>query len=76
MMTDPHADEQLHAELADVEAHHPGWHAYLSDERRSWAVRVHPADPTGCGVTLDAPSPRLLDYVITAWELTGRQVTA
>jgi len=68
VLTDTRADEQLLAELAAVEDRHPGWHAFLSDERRSWATRVHHADGMGCGITLDANSPSLLDWVITAWE--------
>jgi len=76
MMTDPRADEELRAELDRVQQLHPGWHAFLSDERRSWAVRVHPGDGTGCGVTLDADHPSLLDCVITAWEHNGLRVPA
>ena len=70
-ITDPRAAEQLRAELHRVEELHPGWHAFLSDEDRCWAVRVHRADGTGCGVTLDANSPSLLDCVITAQEHNG-----
>lgn len=58
----------LSAELAQIDQLHPGWHAWPSDEGNIWATHVHRSDETGCGVTLDAPSPARMDEAIADWE--------
>jgi hypothetical protein len=59
--------DSLSAELREVEHEHPGWHAWLSDEGRAYAVTTHGTNPAG-GVTLSAPTPELLDHEVAVWE--------
>ena len=55
---------------ADVDARHPGWHAWLSDEGRCWATStISPFG--GSGQTEDADTPEALDAVL---EKAGAQL--
>lgn len=56
----------LRAELREVEQRHPGWHTYLSDEGRCWAVTVHAPGDSGC--TVDGNTPELLHQRIASAE--------
>ena len=48
---------------ADVDARHPGWHAWLSDEGRCWATSTDSLFG-GSGQTIDADTPEELDAVL------------
>ena len=73
--TIPPENRSLRAELRAVEAKHPRWHAYLSDEGRCWAVTTaHFHD--GSGVTVDAGTPAQLDRVIAEVEHNSHLVAA
>jgi hypothetical protein len=51
-----------------IESHHPGWHVFVSDVGKPWAVHVHHPDNTGCGTTLTAPGMARMDQVIAEFE--------
>jgi hypothetical protein len=51
-----------------IESHHPGWHVFVSDAGKPWAVYVHHPDNTGCGTTLTAPGMARMDQVIAEFE--------
>lgn len=50
-----------------VETRHPHWHLFLSSAARVWAVTTL-CEAGGCGTTLDAPTPELMDHEIAKWE--------
>lgn len=46
---------------ADIDARHPGWHAWRSNNGRWWATSTQCQQTTGSGWTVDAPTLEELD---------------
>lgn len=63
----PGSDTHIRDAMHLVEQRHPYWHLYLSDADRVWAVTTL-CEASGCGTTLDAPTPELMDREIAKWE--------
>ena len=65
----------LSAELRAVEVKYPGWHCWRSDTGVVHAATCRCAYPQGCGTTVEARTPDLLDHAIAVvvhdWAVSG-----